>query len=318
MKKIVGLILALVLILSAVTASALVLKEGSTGTDVSNLQSKLKALGYYKDTVDGKYGSSTWQAVWWYQKDKGLKVDGIAGSQTLGSLGLSAALSVTNLKYGSSGDAVRALQNALKKLGYYKANVDGKYQDATWKAVWLFQRDKGLFPDGLAGSMTLSTLGLTAGSGYAIPGTTAAKLEYNASGSTVRALQTALKNRGYYKGTVDGSYGDETWKAVWLFQRDNGLSTDGIAGSDVLSLLKVQYTTSTASSLPGGKTLTVGSSGSAVWTVQNALKNKGYYKGALDSQYGNSTWEAVWWFQRNNGIPADGKVGVTTWNKLIN
>ena len=43
-------------------------------------------------------------------------------------------------------------------------------------------------------------------------------------------LQQALKNLGYYTGTVDGFYGEGTMSAVKAFQRVKGLNTDGKAG----------------------------------------------------------------------------------------
>lgn len=62
------------------------LSYGSQGDDVKKLQQQLNAAGY-KIAVDGIYGSATQNAVKSYQQSKGLTVDGIAGTQTLGSLG---------------------------------------------------------------------------------------------------------------------------------------------------------------------------------------------------------------------------------------
>lgn len=59
-------------------------------------------------------------------------------------------------------------------------------------------------------------------------------------GDEVTALQTALKSRGYYTGTVDGIYGTATKTAVQNFQRDSGLAVDGIAGKNTLAALGVQ------------------------------------------------------------------------------
>ncbi len=64
------------------------LQVGSTGEDVKKLQNALVSAGYDvgKTGADGIYGANTQKAVRSYQKDKGLAIDGIAGSQTLGSL----------------------------------------------------------------------------------------------------------------------------------------------------------------------------------------------------------------------------------------
>ncbi len=51
-------------------------------------------------------------------------------------------------------------------------------------------------------------------------------------------------------------------------------------------------------------------------SIQKALKNAGYYQGAVDGKIGPATRKAVEAFQRDNGLGADGVVGRKTWNKL--
>lgn len=63
-------------------------KLGSRGDEVRKVQKKLKELGYYKGNVDGIFGVMTQNAVKAFQKNCGLKVDGIAGPKTLLYLGL--------------------------------------------------------------------------------------------------------------------------------------------------------------------------------------------------------------------------------------
>jgi peptidoglycan hydrolase-like protein with peptidoglycan-binding domain len=47
---------------------------------------------------------------------------------------------------------------------------------------------------------------------------------------SVRQIQTALKNAGFYKGVVDGKLGTQTKSAIKQFQREHGLKADGIVG----------------------------------------------------------------------------------------
>ena len=47
---------------------------------------------------------------------------------------------------------------------------------------------------------------------------------------TTKRIQTALKNAGFYNGSVDGKLGPQTKKAIKDFQSANGLKVDGIAG----------------------------------------------------------------------------------------
>lgn len=56
-------------------------------------------------------------------------------------------------------------------------------------------------------------------------------------GNEVRQIQTKLKQLGYYTGSIDGIYGNNTQKAVIAFQKNCGLTADGIAGPKTLLYL---------------------------------------------------------------------------------
>lgn len=66
-------------------------RYGSRGNEVISIQTKLKHLGYYTGQIDGIYGPLTQSAVTQYQTNFGLRVDGIAGPQTLQSLGIASS-----------------------------------------------------------------------------------------------------------------------------------------------------------------------------------------------------------------------------------
>ncbi len=63
-------------------------------------------------------------------------------------------------RYGSSGEAIRLIQDRLRTLGYYSGEIDGIYGTGTFEAVRLFQQNNGLAPDGITGDGTLSALGI--------------------------------------------------------------------------------------------------------------------------------------------------------------
>lgn len=66
------------------------------------------------------------------------------------------------------------------------------------------------------------------------------------SGSTVTAIQQKLKEQGYYTYQVDGVYGSRTAAAVKRFQRDHGLTADGICGNQTLAALGLKAASATA------------------------------------------------------------------------
>ena len=70
---------------------------------------------------------------------------------------------------------------------------------------------------------------------------------YGSRGNEVIQIQTKLKRWGYYNGSIDGVYGSQTLAAVKYFQRKNGLTADGIAGTKTLQAMGI-YTSSTSSS----------------------------------------------------------------------
>lgn len=70
------------------------LRSGSIGPEVIELQEKLKLLGYYDGEVDGQYGNATAQAIMLFQSQHNLTADGMAGQQTLGMIYSEAAQTV--------------------------------------------------------------------------------------------------------------------------------------------------------------------------------------------------------------------------------
>ena len=264
------------------------LRSGDKGTDVKTVQKRLKELGYYKSTIDGKFGKTTVSALKAFQEAHGLEADGVAGKATYAVLFGESALKkgatptpkapdMSTAKDGSSwvtlrkndkGENVAELQEALIKLGYLNGKADGNYGDKTVAAVKAFQKANGLTVDGSAGAETQSVLyngGAKAANAKATatPKTTAKAtatpapsntLKSGSKGSAVKELQQKLIQLGFLKGSADGVYGQKTVAAVKAFQKANKLSADGVAGSKTLSKLQSSggssTSTKTTSSVP--------------------------------------------------------------------
>ena len=71
-------------------ADAVTYKKGSSGSAVTQIQTRLKSWGYYTGEADGIYGSKTEAAVKKFQQNNGLTADGMAGPATLKALGIQA------------------------------------------------------------------------------------------------------------------------------------------------------------------------------------------------------------------------------------
>ena len=70
--------------------------------------------------------------------------------------------------------------------------------------------------------------------------------KYGSSGNEVRSIQTRLTELGYFSGKIDGIFGSQTKNAVVKFQKDYGLTADGIAGSETLKALRINSESSTS------------------------------------------------------------------------
>jgi putative chitinase len=93
-----------------------VLKQGSTGPDVRNLQQQLKDLGFDPNGVDGNFGPGTRAAVIAFQRSKGLQANGMAGPATMAALQSASKPSGTPSDAGSTGSATNGLTTPASNL----------------------------------------------------------------------------------------------------------------------------------------------------------------------------------------------------------
>jgi len=241
----------------------------------------------------------------------------------------------TVLKLGSQGEAVKNVQAALKRLGYFEGKTDGDFGEYTENAVKRFQAQNGLTADGIVGQATLNKLSSNSAATYrptstptpkatatrkptATPKTENIYLDNGASGNNVTQMQNRLIALGYLEGSASGKFCDITEAAVIAFQKRSSLYSDGIAGPSTLDAL---YSSNArkANTAVGiiGVSLKNGDNNDAVRLLQSKLKSYGFYKGAVDGDFGDGTEDAVKAFQRANGLTADGKAGASTLRKLF-
>lgn len=163
--------------------------------------------------------------------------------------------------------------------------------------------------------------------------TTRPTLKVGSTGSFVEELQALLTLLGYYENAINGNYQTSTEAAVSQFQRDTGLSRDGVVGPATWAkLLPTPSTNLNPPAVAQGAisspsepqdeqvelpTLKVGLRGSAVTRIQETLAFLGFYQGPIDGIFGPDTEKAVMAFQRNAGLVDDGIIGPATWRELL-
>jgi peptidoglycan hydrolase-like protein with peptidoglycan-binding domain len=138
-------------------------------------------------------------------------------------------------------------------------------------------------------------------------------LRLDSRGPAVGLLQQQLTTLGYFSGVVTEFFGPVTEDAVRRFQRDAGLTADGIVGPGTDAAIQQRLTPPpTAAS----GTLRLNDTGEQVSVLQRRLTELGYFSGPVTGTFGPLTQTAVISFQQASGLTADGIVGTGTADAL--
>jgi N-acetylmuramoyl-L-alanine amidase len=141
------LIVAVMLIKSLYLNVYALSKYGSTGSEVRQIQEKLKRWGYYSGNVDGIFGSKTLEAVKYFQRKNGLTVDGIVGPATLKALGITTSSSSSS----SSSTSNNSNLDLLAKVVYAEARGEPYTGQVAVAAVVLNRVASSSFPNTVSG-----------------------------------------------------------------------------------------------------------------------------------------------------------------------
>jgi peptidoglycan hydrolase-like protein with peptidoglycan-binding domain len=247
------------------------LSLNSRGSNVLQLQFILNTLANHYSSVpyvimDSVFDNVTRNSVIEFQRNFGLRADGIVGPNTWNKLyevfrGVRQNVNVpqppptpptspnipfpgTLLRLGSRGDSVRLMQSYLNTIRVVFGSiplltVDGVFGPMTENAVRIFQNMFGLVGDGIIGPITwgkiveqYNLVTGNAGAQHVYPGV---PLREGSRGDSVRLMQQYLiELSGAFSDipriTADGIFGPRTREAVIAFQRRFGLVQDGIIG----------------------------------------------------------------------------------------
>ena len=257
------------------------------------------------------------------------------------------------LRLGDSGNDVQQIQIRLNRIstnypGIPKINpTDGNFGVDTEEAVKAFQRIFRLTQDGVVGNATwyritylfnavkrLSELDSEGIRLEELPKRYEGVLSLGNTGDSVRVIQYFLDVISAYYNTVppltvNGTFDQETDRAVRAFQQTFGLAVDGIVGRQTWQKMEDVYESIRTSTdlidggvvLFPGRVLQTGFQGEDVATIQEYLAYIATVyttipAPAVTGVYGLETVQAVEAFQRQFGLPETGTVGVTTWDAI--
>ncbi|MBE9159170.1 peptidoglycan-binding protein [Nodosilinea sp. LEGE 06152] len=188
------------------------------------------------------------------------------------------------LQLGSQGESVRELQSMLILLGYYPGQVTGLYQEDTATATRRFQTAAGITADGIVGPATWSRLFPTPPS------------EANPPAATTTDGATPVANSPAANTPPTSTPSANTPPASTPPASTPPTTNNGNA--------------------PALPVLRPGMEGDVVRQLQQRLRAKGFYNGAIDGIFGSQTEASVRRAQAANNLTVDGIVGPATWRAL--
>ncbi len=201
------------------------------------------------------------------------------------------------LRLGIQGESVRELQSMLMLLGYYPGPVSGVYSEDTAAAARRFQSAAGIIADGIVGPATWSRL-------FPTP-----------PGESNPPTATAPAAGGTPSSTGTPSTGTPSTNTPSTNTPSAGTPSTGTpsTGTPSAGTTPPVTTTGSTTALP---ILRPGMEGDAVRQLQQRLRTKGFYSGAIDGLFGSQTEAAVRQAQTVNDLTVDGIVGPATWRVL--
>lgn len=338
----------------------------SGSTEIRRMQERLRELGYFDDVSTGGYYLMTANAVAEFQQAAGLPINGNIASVTMQEILYSedapvfgtvrptktplptatsapaateipaataaptAAPQYVTLTYGMrDSDAVRRMQAKLQELGYLSVDPTGGYWAMTAQAVREFMADWGMGGNGRTAEPKVQQLlfSLGVGDGGEDEPAEYETLTYGMEGSVaVKAMQTRLRELGYFHESSTGNYYTLTAEAVSQFQKAAGLILQrDVATPEMQRLLfsadapvfgeTVQPDDEGGADeeLPELDTsyapLTYGTSGSdEVRAMQKKLRARGFLSASATGGYYTETRKAVAAFQEYCNLPVNGRL----------
>ena len=221
------------------------LSKGSSGSEVEALQSRLKELGYFEENTTQYFGSVTEAALMEFQAAAGLEATGVYDKDTQDALTASNVPTKTTQENDNSEEAASDVS---------EENVNIPTDDGEELS------DDTDTMSSLEGEQAEQTLE-NSDDDSDIKSDNSAIFSFGDNNDGVKNVQFILDKLGYYKGSLDGSYDEDTFNAVEYFQVDNDIDATGLVDESTLNAIFIAFAEkySQSTELPeNNKTKTLG------------------------------------------------------------
>lgn len=281
------------------------LSKGIDHNIVMGLQQRLMKLGFMEeDKASTYYGESTESAIKKFERQIGLKEDGICTAKVYDLL-MDKDAPTYQIRRGNKGDDIVIIQQRLYELSYLlnENEVNGYFGEKTESAVRALQRNNRIEDNGYIDLKTYNLMYKDDIVGYTINGESQSYI--------IKLYQDKLKSLGYYYGECSGKYTDEFREAVRTYQEMNTQQADGYIGPSTKFSIDSVYAKPFS--------LYLGLKNKRIKIIQDRLVLFNYLDPNLSTgYYGEYTAQAVAAFQKLNKLPITGIVDGETVAMIFN
>ena len=221
-----------------------------------------------------------------------------------------------------AGNDVSTLKYKLADLGF-NINVNTNiYDENTTKVINDLRRKLGLPQNGVATIDLMEEIDRMVNAKNSVE-YTANSVQYTRmlevkvpymEGKDVEQVKSILYANDYYSGELNGIYDTTTADALMKFQKDNGLTADGVVTPIVWEKLS-KFSNAKFERLI--YLMQPNMTGDDILKIQKRLLSIGYTSVELTGIYDLNTENIIKQFQRNNGLNPNGKVSLAVFNKLF-
>ena len=192
-------------------APVAVLKNGSRGSEVKEVQRRLKLWGYYNGSVDGVFGAGTKKAVVAFQKKNGLTADGVVGKATYKALGMTSSYDA--LVESATGEGANGFSSSDVYLLARTIYAEGRGEPYTGQvaigAVVLNRVRSSQFPNTISGVVYQK---------HAFTAVTDGQINLTPNETAMRAARDAINGWDPTGGAIY-YYNPAVATSAWIFDR---------------------------------------------------------------------------------------------------
>lgn len=268
-------------------------RKGDRHTDISQMKRSLNRLGFNGIIVSDYYGSFTEEKVKEFQRQFGLSVDGIAGNNTLSKID---EVISSPFQQGKRHEETKKIKRQLNAIGYGPIQVTTLYGEYMSDQVRAFQRDNGLAESGIMDEVSLEKLAASNRPPFQ-------KGDYH---NEIAKMKRSLNKIGFDGIIVTNYYGSYTEEKVKEFQRQFGLSVNGVANESTLAKLNEILSSP----------LQEGNRHDEVISIKQQLNALGYGPIQVTSLYGSYMKSQIMEFQKANNLAVSGIADEVTVAKI--